>query len=250
MKRFLTEKQATTWQSILLIVTGIVLIWLSLSGQIYWYVRPDYHFFSLIMGGTALFIGYLSFFFRSKEKDSHADHHHDHDVPLKILPSFLLLFCFLLLSAYLVFFHRSALSPRAAANRGLNQNTVTGSKIFSLSPDISPLLEAGNSENYTLADWVRLFRVNPDPWSHKGKKVKVLGFVQPHDENGFYISRFVISCCTVDASPIGIFVKTRDHFPTGKWLEITGELDIVSEEMAIIPQEMKEVPQPQQPYLY
>lgn len=242
-----TRDLSTILQNTTLVVVGIVLVWLVFSKQIFWYVRPDYHTFTLVMGVMALFLGWLGFWVPA--------HHDHHEQKKNDVHTFLAVSLILLLSGYLVFFHRSSLSPRAANNRGLNQNAVTGTKsVFDVSEDRSPLLEVGDSERYTLADWIRLFRVNPDPWSHKGKAVKVVGFVQPANEKGFFLSRFVISCCTVDASPIGVLVESSEHFTEGKWLEVSGTMDTTEHDgkvqPIIVPQKIEEIPEPEQPYLY
>lgn len=238
---------STNLQNIMLVVIGGVLVWSVLSKQIFWYVRPDYHTFTLVMGVVALFLGWLGFW-----TPAHHDHHEQKVSKTSVFVTVALLVA---LSGYLVFFHRSSLSPRAANNRGLNQNAVTGTNsVFDVSADYSPLLEAGDSEHYNMADWIRLFRVNPDPWSHKGKPVKVVGFVQPANETSFFLSRFVISCCTVDASPIGILVQSSERFSEGKWLEVSGTMDATEHDgkvqPMILPQNIQEIPEPEQPYLY
>lgn len=242
-----TNKTSWFLQNFLLILIGLALVWLVRSGQIFWYVRPDYHGFTLIMGGIALFLGFLGFWM--PEQHSH------HEEKTSELQTNATVFITLLFCLYLMLFHRSSLSPRAATNRGLNQNAVTGTKnVFAVSSGVSPLLEAGDSASYTLADWIRLFRINPDPWSHKGKSVKVVGFVQPRDDSSFYISRFVISCCTVDASPIGIAVGSQEKFEEGQWLEVTGTMDASEKDGTLAPmilsKSVQKIEEPDQPYLY
>lgn len=239
----------TTWliQNFFLLLVGTTLVWLVTSGQIFWYVRPDYHSFTLVMGVIALFLGFFGFWM--------PEYHSHHEEKMSAWLTHATIFLTFLFCVYLIGFHRSSLSPRAATNRGLNQNAVTGTKnVFEASSGVSPLLEVGDSERYTLADWIRLFRINPDPWSHKGKRVKVVGFVQPLDGSGFYVSRFVISCCTVDASPIGVAVKSSETFEQGQWLEVTGVMDASeingSLVPTILPDAIKTLEEPEQPYLY
>lgn len=244
-----TKRQdlVTVLQNFSLILLGVGLLWLGFSQNIAWYVRPDYHGFSFVMGVLSLFFGYAGFWTAPQHT-----HHEEKTSSFKTVGVFTVLF---VLSLYLMLFHRSALSPLAANNRGVNQNAVTGTGSLFTDPSLSPLLDAGKTEEYTLADWVRLFRVNPDPWSHKGKKVKVVGFVQKVDEGHFYISRFVISCCTVDASPIGLLVRSSDHFSDGKWLEVQGVLDVAHtnegvKQPVLVPEKVQEINEPEQPYLY
>jgi uncharacterized repeat protein (TIGR03943 family) len=86
-------------------------------------------------------------------------------------------------------------------------------------------------EERTLLEWIRTLNAYPEPDAYNGQKAKVIGFVVhvPNlPENYFFIARFVITCCAVDAYPVGIPVKingeTRDSYPPDTWLEIEGQM--------------------------
>jgi putative membrane protein len=85
-------------------------------------------------------------------------------------------------------------------------------------------------EERSLIDWVRTLNAYPEPEAYAGQKAKVTGFVvhlPQLPDNYFLLCRFVITCCAVDAYPIGIPVKvetSRTAYPPDTWLEIEGEM--------------------------
>ena len=85
-------------------------------------------------------------------------------------------------------------------------------------------------EERSLIDWIRTLNAYPEPDAYQGQKAKVTGFVvhlPQLPDNYILICRFVITCCAVDAYPIGIPVKlneSRTIYPPDTWLEIEGEM--------------------------
>ncbi len=127
------------------------------------------------------------------------------------------------------------------------------------------------SEERSLIDWVRTLNAYPEPDAYTGQKAKVKGFVvhlPQLPDNYLLISRFVITCCAVDAYPIGIPVKlgsSRDAYPPDTWLEIEGEMiaqilpvdrtaigetDSDKRQLVLAAKSLKEIPTPADPYDY
>ncbi|MEA5467909.1 TIGR03943 family putative permease subunit, partial [Spirulina sp. 06S082] len=83
-------------------------------------------------------------------------------------------------------------------------------------------------EDRTLMDWIRTLNAYPEPDAYTDLPANVTGFVVYIDslpKDYLMISRFVITCCAVDAYPVGLPVKlpsTRDQFPPDTWLKIEG----------------------------
>jgi putative membrane protein len=58
-----------------------------------------------------------------------------------------------------------------------------------------------------IADWVSAFNMKTSASFYEGKKVDVVGFVfhpKGTPQDVFYVSRFRITCCSVDAQPLGV----------------------------------------------
>ena len=78
--------------------------------------------------------------------------------------------------------------------------------------------------------WRSAFDDCPNDSFFDGVTIDVTGFVA-RDPSGFYdnhyfeLSRFVISCCAVDSTPISILVKTPDAecYRDNQWLQVRGQ---------------------------
>ena len=59
--------------------------------------------------------------------------------------------------------------------------------------------------------------------------VRLRGFVTTNPDlgpRGFVLTRFLVSCCAADATPVKIAMIEADHIPkTGHWVEVTAQLD-------------------------
>ncbi|OYD06862.1 TIGR03943 family putative permease subunit [Paludifilum halophilum] len=93
----------------------------------------------------------------------------------------------------------------------------------------------------------------------KGKPVKVKGFIFRADnmpEGVVLVSRYSITCCTADASVIGIFAKFpgSDQIKEGTWIEVKGGLDSIVVERSRVPfieaPSHRVVEAPKDPYVY
>lgn len=123
-------------------------------------------------------------------------------------------------------------------------------------------------ENRSLIEWVRTLNAYPEPDNYTGKKANITGFVVHLDnlpDNYIYLSRFVLTCCTVDAYPVGILIelpKSREEYPPDTWLEIQGimktetlpSLDASQQrekrQLVLLAQNIKVIPTPSNPYAY
>lgn len=94
----------------------------------------------------------------------------------------------------------------------------------------------------------------------EGKEISIAGFLyRDHSEtpsNSFAISRFLVQCCTADATPFGMLVDpgTLKSLPTDTWIEVRGKLQIVQYKgqdiMQIDAESITSIKQPSTPYIY
>ena len=121
------------------------------------------------------------------------------------------------------------------------------------------------SEERSLIDWIRTLNAYPEPEAYEGQKAKVSGFVvhlPQLDDNYLMITRFILTCCAVDAYPVALPVKletTRDNYPPDTWLEIEGETivetlssqdNIDKRQLVIAAKSIQKIPTPRDPYGY
>ncbi|SHF16987.1 TIGR03943 family protein [Seinonella peptonophila] len=62
----------------------------------------------------------------------------------------------------------------------------------------------------------------------KGKQVHLKGMAYQQDEH-MILGRFVLSCCTADASMIGFVIENKNNLPihNNRWYEVTGRLSTI-----------------------
>ncbi|WP_150266860.1 TIGR03943 family putative permease subunit [Paenibacillus tepidiphilus] len=93
-----------------------------------------------------------------------------------------------------------------------------------------------------------------------GRTVQVTGFLYRERGAGgidmFAVSRFLVQCCTADATPVGIMLhpQTPISLPADTWIQVRGKLEVVAygdgEIMGLVPETISTVPQPATPYVY
>ena len=114
-------------------------------------------------------------------------------------------------------------------------------------------------ENLTVRDWASLLIQTQDPTFFRGKPFSALGTVtESGNPDVFLLTRFVVTCCAVDAQPVNVpvyFPGWQDEFALDTWvtvdggfqvlpgLEVPGNLAVVSSEIVL-----EEVPR--EPYLF
>jgi len=92
-----------------------------------------------------------------------------------------------------------------------------------------------------------------------GKEVEISGFVyrsEGMNKQQFVISRFIMNCCSADASPYGLLVQF-DHanrYPDDTWIKIRGTLDqtVFNENEILVLQakQIQKITPPESPYVY
>ncbi|MDJ0844096.1 TIGR03943 family putative permease subunit [Crocosphaera sp.] len=129
---------------------------------------------------------------------------------------------------------------QVALQRGISDSLpITQSQTQSFALNIKP-------EERSLIDWIRTLNAYPEPDAYQGQKANITGFVVHSpllSEEYILLSRFIITCCAVDAYPVGLPVKVergRSNYPPDTWLQIEGEM--MTETLAIDTQTMQETP--------
>ncbi|MBO9038760.1 TIGR03943 family putative permease subunit [Curtobacterium flaccumfaciens] len=150
----------------------------------------------------------------------------------------------------------TTLSARTAQQRSVDSATLTNA---TGSESAVQLLgsEGVDTSEYGVKDWAALIRQTTDTTALVGKPVELTGFVVPGDDGSFTLTRFVISCCAVDAQPVGIGVVTGDGTGTapdeGQWVTVRGALAANPDQSAdarivVKAAEITDIAQPEDPY--
>ncbi|MBT1669791.1 TIGR03943 family protein [Curtobacterium flaccumfaciens pv. flaccumfaciens] len=152
----------------------------------------------------------------------------------------------------------TTLSARTAQQRSVDSATLSNA---TGSESAVQLLgsEGVDTSEYGVKDWAALIRQTTDTTALVGKQVELSGFVVPGDDGSFTLTRFVISCCAVDAQPVGLGVVTGDGDGTGavpdegQWVTVRGALAANPDQSAdarivVKAAKITDIAQPEDPY--
>lgn len=263
----MSDRFLSRWRGILLSVVGIVsIIWLAATGQLGLYIHPRYYVFTTVMAviGAVFVLAAFAVLPASKASHDPADRQAEGDPVRRRGPV-----GWTLVSALVVATAAAALlvlPPSTLTTSIVEQRDINGSASLSASADSADSsgsleLTAGDYSSFTVKDWAGLLRQGADEDFLAGKDPTLVGFVTPDaddPENVFYVARFVVTCCAVDATPIGVPVYSpgwQNDYSVDDWVIITGtfaanpSIDSL-QAIAIIPTEIVSTAQPAEPYVY
>jgi putative membrane protein len=242
------------WRGVALMsVVVVATIWLAVSGQLILYIHPRYVVFTVIMAVVALVFVVASAFLREP---------HDHDAPptkRQNVVSGAAAVLSLVIAVGII-----AIPPATLTSATLEQRAINDA---GFSSDRGQTVEAAASTTdaafakFTVLDWSSLLRQTSELSFFSGKPVDVVGFVSadPDDpDNMFFVSRFVVTCCAVDAQPVGVAVYSpnwADDLASDQWVRVTGGFatnpsSSSVQDIALVPDSVTVVEQPGEPYLY
>ncbi len=238
------DQTLTRWLGILLSAFGVVAtLWLAATGQLTLYIHPRYVVFTTVMAaiGGLLVIGAVVLTVRGSRKppgdataaldsvDDHAGHDHgDHShghgprSPLRRRLS---------TAGAIVLVAAAAIALLALPPASLSTGALTAGELDTTSSttlDDAPNLVGGDSANFNVKDWAALLRQGLTAGDLAGMNADTIGFVAPDpagDPDLFYLARYSITCCAVDAQPIAIPVESTrwaDTVEEGGWVRVTG----------------------------
>lgn len=152
----------------------------------------------------------------------------------------------------------ATLTSTTASQRDINSTAISASTQTVEAAADTP---AAAFASFTVLDWASLLRQTSDVAFYADKPVDIVGFVAPDPEdpeNVFYVSRFFVTCCAVDAQPAGVPVYRpgwASEFPVDTWVQVTGVITTnpsssSSLPMAVDPEQITTIEQPSQPYLF
>lgn len=84
----------------------------------------------------------------------------------------------------------------------------------------------------------------------RGEPVQLIGLTMSPGSNGFALTRFVVSCCVVDASVVQVPVVGAQGGAEGSWVQVDGRLTVDAQgKPSIEAASVTPVDQPEPPYL-
>lgn len=237
------------WRGVVLIGIAVVAtIWLAFGNQLVLYIHPRYIVFTMIMGVIALGLIVASVVVRT--------HPEDEERPRAL--SLIGVGVAAVIALPMIVVPPATLTSATASHRDITSTTV-GAETQSVSD--AAAASVATFRTFTVVDWASLLRQTSDLSFYSGKPVDVVGFItaDPDDPtNMFYVSRFVVTCCAVDAQPTGVPVflaNWQDTYAVDDWVEVTGQFGTnpstsSKQSITLTPDAVTKVDQPSEPYLY
>lgn len=241
------------WRGVVLCAVVIVAtMWLAITNQLILYIHPRYVLFTVVM---ALFA--LVFIIASTVTQGLRSQEQRQTRWQALLSASAVVLAVVIAGAMIV------VPPATLTSATVSQRDINGAGIDTGGQTLADASAAPSSAfaNFTVRDWASLLRQTSDLAFYGGKPVDVVGFVtaDPDDPaNVFYVSRFMITCCAVDAQPVGVPVYLpgwEEKYPLDAWVQVKGELSSnpsseSQQGIALVPDEVSLVDQPAEPYLF
>lgn len=228
---------------LLIAMASVATIWLGATQQLALYIHPRYNLFSIIFSLIGLIFIAFCFNLRSSNKK------------ITRKNSWTILLLLLVSGISLLVFKPATLSSDIASQRGVNtaSNTQSLDKLAN-SEVISPFENQNLQLN--VKEWAGLISQTNDPAFFIDRKVSLEGFIsaaESNQSNTFFVSRFVVSCCAVDARPVGVAVHKNswaNELALNQWVRVEGEFINQDGQIMIKPNSISQIDQPKEPYVY
>ena len=256
---FLNQKKIFPWlEGLSLLAWGVLLLKYSFTGQYKLLIHPNY--FSLVLGSgiILLVLGIIKLKSILNHRQPNNSEH------ISLFPPGLGNSLLLIVAIAGLLIPPKVLTSQTALKRGVGDLPLT-----TIQPQA--FRTASKPEERSLIEWIRTINAYPEPDAYSGQPANITGFVlhlSELPENYIMLSRFVITCCAVDAYPIGIPVKldtSRSEYPVDSWLTVEGaaiaqtlpvkdriETNTITEKRSVVieARAIETIPTPADPYSY
>ncbi len=254
-KRGTLWRASQRWRGVVIIaVMAAITLWLAVSGQLVLYIHPRYIVFTVIMASMALVAAVAAV--------STPRRHDDEGLPVPEARSRAIgLAAGALAGAFalsMILIPPATLSTATAEQREIN---ATASDDAETLAEVSSA-DAATVANFTVREWSTVLRQTSDLAFFDDKPAtELLGFVTADaddPESMFYISRFAVTCCAVDAQPLGVPVYLpgwAGSYPPDTWVTVSGVFEsnpsrASTTPIVLVPDVIEAVDQPSEPYLF
>ena len=239
------------WRGVFAIgVLTLVTVWLGWQGMLGFYIHPRYNLFTLVMAVIGVSLMAIAFFVPTKGH-SHAGHKHAKGHSIMEWLSLGLVAAVVAIALVLP---PTTLSSYTAENRSFG--TVATSPAADA---IDVASTTSGFENLTVRDWASLLIQTQDPSFFRGKPFSALGAITDSgDPDVFFLTRFVVTCCAVDAQPVSVpvyYPGWSQDFAVDTWVTVNGGFQVLPQiaepgNLAVVPGDIVEEEVPREPYLF
>lgn len=255
------DRLISHWRGLALSLVGVAAVgWLAATGRLGLYIHPRYFVFTIVMVAIAAVVTVAAFAVLPSVSPDEAHDGHDHGEPPRSplrrrLSAGATVAVIVVAAIAMLAIPPTTLTSSTAENRAINAGAGGAAS------DAPPTLAGADQSRFTVKDWAGMLRQGADAQSLADASPTLTGFVIPDaddPENVFYVARFVVTCCAVDAQPVGVPVYLpgwQQQHPVDSWVEVTGgfvenpSLDSM-QLVALEPATVTSIDQPADPYVY
>ncbi len=261
------DRIMTHWRGLAISAIGIAAtLSLALSGRLDWYIHPRYTVFTVTMSVLGALVGMLAVGIlaagavrhrraRAEIPAAFTDPPHperaDRPRTIAVVSAGALVAA---LATALLIIPPATLSAATAGQREMNASISPGGEAPVAIDDVDDLSQLD------VKQWSLLLRQQGGE-AALGRTADLTGFVMPADgapDDVFYVARFSVTCCTIDAQPVGVPVYApgwQDDFVADDWVRVTGVFATNPDPdgahpMVLVPAEATAVDMPEDPYVH
>ena len=230
---------------------------LAVTGRLGLYINPESSWFAVSMAVLVLVGVVLSFLLPLGAAEDHGhdhgdepahDHDHDHDQharsPRRLAGTVATAAGGVLalgVAGTMLVVPPATLSAELAASRD------TGAAPLFQGADTVALAITGDTASFGIGDWASVFATATDPEVFDGTEISLTGFAAPGDD-GFDLTRLIITHCVIDAQPASLPVAADDIPSNGQWVTVTGTIRDVDGQLRVDAASVTPVDEPEDPY--
>jgi len=243
----------TSLKALLLLGLGFFLFTRLTSGTLYFYISERFGWLTIVAALGLLLLGITYRTGRHNEESEagegceHDHAGHDHSIGWGGLLIVALPILFGLL-----------IPPRPLGSTALSAREMNVSGVPSALPAAVQGATAKADTERSVLDWVLDFQASgTDGDNFAGRSADVMGFVHREADDpadAFWLTRYVVGCCVVDAMPVGLRVVWPDApaLEADSWVRVEGQLaeNVSAAAPWLEAQSVVVIPPPSQPYLY
>ena len=223
-----------TNDGLFMLITALSILLIGLQDKLLVYIHPRYVVFTIVLCLAAVIVVLLSAFFYKKNIHAHR-HSLISLVPLVVLVSAILL-----------------LPPKTLTSSTVSQRFNTSQSVQQTEIEFT-----GSTLGLSVSDWFQVLSVYEDPNYYSRKQAKITGFIYDAGlgENTIWVSRFVLTCCAVDARPVGVPVYIENwanQYNEDEWVTVEGEFKLIEtregNKIVLVPTSIEQIEEPKDPY--
>jgi uncharacterized repeat protein (TIGR03943 family) len=236
----------------LALVAVAATIWLAAAGKLSLYIHPRYTVFTVLLASLAGLAAVAAIVAGSP------GHAHDHAPAPRQQSLWHRLNRWLVLAVLVGAIVGMLVLPPSTLSSTARQNRTLVTSGHALDATNTTALVGGNSASFSVKDWAALLREG-GAGAVLGRKVDLTGYVLGQgNDNTFFVTRLLVSCCAVDSQPVGVPVylpNWREQFAAGGWIAVKGTFVDESEREVRFPtaikiSTIKKIDEPSQPYVF